>query len=85
MKIFFLFIDDEQQGPFNLEELKKKKITTTTKVWFEGLEDWKNAEEIEELKSLLVSIPPSIKTFATPPPIKKVPSKDENEQEDKIF
>lgn len=25
MKIFFLFIDDEQQGPFNLEELKKKK------------------------------------------------------------
>ena len=52
MKTFFLFIDDEQQGPFNLEELKTKKITRTTKVWFEGLEDWKNADEIEELKKL---------------------------------
>ena len=72
MKTFFLFIDDEQQGPFNLEELKTKKITRTTKVWFEGLEDWNNAEEIEELKSIFVSIPPPIKTFSSPPPINKV-------------
>jgi hypothetical protein len=84
MKTFFIFIDDEQQGPFNFEELKTKKITKTTKVWFEGLEDWKNAEEIEELKTLFVSIPPPIKTFATPPPIKKVISEQE-EEEDKIL
>lgn len=43
MKTFFLFIDGEQQGPFNLEELKTKKIDRANKVWFEGLEDWKNA------------------------------------------
>lgn len=60
MKTFFLFIDGEQQGPFNLEELKTKKIDRDTKVWFEGLEDWNNAEEIEELKSIFVSIPPWI-------------------------
>jgi hypothetical protein len=85
MKTFFLFIDDEQQGPFNLEELKTKKINRTTKVWFEGLEDWKNAEEIEELKSILVSIPPPIKTFSTPPPIKKVLPEVNNEQKEKIL
>ncbi|MCW1149166.1 GYF domain-containing protein [Flavobacterium lacisediminis] len=85
MKTFFLFIDDEQQGPFNLEELKTKKITRTTKVWYEGLEDWKNAEEIEELKSLFVSVPPPIKTFKTPPPIKKPLQEIEVEEEDKIL
>ncbi|WP_264549918.1 DUF4339 domain-containing protein [Flavobacterium sp. N2820] len=85
MKTFFLFIDDEQQGPFNLEELKSKKITRTTKVWFEGLDDWKNADEIEELKSLFISVPPPIKPISTPPPIKKVLSEIEVEQEDKIF
>ncbi len=84
MKTFFLFIDDEQQGPFNLEELKTKKITRTTKVWFEGLEDWKNADEIEELKSLFISIPPPIKTLPTPPPIKKALPEIEVEEEDKI-
>lgn len=85
MKTFFLFIDDEQQGPFNLEELKTKKITRTTKVWFEGLEDWKNAEEIEELKSLFVLVPPPIKTLPTPPPIKKALPEIEDEEEDKIL
>lgn len=84
MKTFFLFIDNEQQGPFNLEELKTKKITRTTKVWFEGLEDWKNADEIEELKSHFISVPPPIKTFSTPPPIKEVISEQEDE-EDRIF
>lgn len=85
MKTFFLFIDDEQQGPFNLEGLKTKKITRTTKVWFAGLEDWKNADEIEELKSLFVSVPPPIKTFSTPPPIKKVLPEIEVEEEDTIL
>ena len=85
MKAFFLFIDNEQQGPFNLEELKTKKINRTTKVWFEGLEDWKNAEEIEELKSILVSIPPPIKTFSGPPPIKKLLPVVHDEPEDKIL
>ena len=85
MKTFFLFIDDEQQGPFNLEELKTKKITRTTKVWFEGLEDWKNADEIEELKSLFASVPPPIKSFPTPPPIKKALPEIEVEEEEKIL
>ena len=32
MKTFFLFIDDEQQGPFSLEELKTKTACSTSKV-----------------------------------------------------
>ena len=82
MEKYYLYINDEQHGPFNIEELKNKKINRNTKVWFEGLEDWKNAEDIEELKTIVASIPPPIKTISTPPPFKKNISKS---SENKIF
>ena len=82
MEKYYLYINDEQQGPFNIEELKNKKINRNSKVWFEGLEDWKNAEDIEELKTIVASIPPPIKTISTPPPFKKNISKS---SENKIF
>ena len=59
MKQYYIFINEEQLGPFNIEELKNKKISRETKVWFEGLENWKNATEIEELKPIFSSIPPA--------------------------
>ena len=76
MKQYFIYVKNEQLGPFNFEELKAQKISKETKVWFEGLEDWKNADEIEELKSILVSIPPPINSFTSQPP----PPKFENNQ-----
>ena len=84
MKKFYIFINDEQIGPLNIEDLKQHKITKETKVWFEGLEDWKNANEIEELKSILISIPPPINSFASKPPTpkfeKNIESKIEEEE-----
>ena len=47
MKKFYIFINEEQIGPLSIEELKQYKISKETKVWFEELEDWKNANEIE--------------------------------------
>lgn len=82
MKKYYLYINNEQQGPFNIEELKNKKINRNTKVWFEGLEDWKNAEDIDELKSIVASIPPPIKIISSPPPFNKNTSKS---SENKIF
>lgn len=70
MKKYFLNNGTENIGPFDIEELKAHKITRTTKVWFEGLEEWQNAEEIEDLKIIFKSVPPPIKTKLTPPPIK---------------
>lgn len=63
MKKYYLHIGTENSGPFDLEELKIKRITKKTPVWFEGLENWKFAEEIEELQSVFVVIPPPIQSF----------------------
>lgn len=78
MKEYYIFINEEQLGPFNIDELKAKKLSRETKVWFEGLEDWKNASEIDELKTILNSIPPPINSFASKPPTPKIENKQTN-------
>ncbi len=68
MNQYYIFINEEQLGPFNVDELITKKISRETKVWFEGLKDWKNAGEIEELRTIFSSIPPPINSFTSIPP-----------------
>jgi len=56
MKSYFISKNSQpKEGPFNLEQLKKIKIDKDTLVWYEGLEEWKNANEIDELKDLISS------------------------------
>ena len=66
MKKYFLHNGKETSGPFDLAELKTKEITTTTPVWYSGITDWKNAGDIDELRT----------TLLVPPPIKTIPQTD---------
>ena len=75
MKKYFLHDGTESSGPFDLEELKAKKITKTSPVWFEGMQHWKTAGEIPELNFLFVATPPPISSFASPEPIQKIDEK----------
>jgi hypothetical protein len=63
MKKFYLHNGNEQSGPFDLNELREKKIIKNTPIWYEGISDWTNAENVDELKDLFKS--------TTPPPFKK--------------
>ena len=65
MNTFYIFINEEQQGPFTIEEIKLKNITKNTLVWSEGMEDWKEAGIVEELKALFPVLPPPIKKTTT--------------------
>src|ERR1051325_8908101 len=58
MQKYFLHVNNKQQGPFSLEELKQKNISKDAPVWFEGQPDWKPAGEITELKALFTAVPP---------------------------
>ena len=55
MKKYFLHSGAGQEGPFNLEELRAKKITLETYVWFQPMTEWKKAGEIDELKPVFVA------------------------------
>lgn len=71
MKKYFLHLNNETIGPFDLVELKARSITKKTPVWFEGMEHWKTAEEIPELTSLFLATPPPISYFSATPPTPK--------------
>lgn len=55
MKEYYIAISDKKEGPLSLNDLKTKKLTKDTLVWYDGLEDWVNASEVNELKDLLKS------------------------------
>ncbi len=64
MKKYYLHNGSENIGPFDIEGLKEKKITKDTPVWYEGIDDWTTAGNVDELKSILASVPPPIKKEA---------------------
>jgi hypothetical protein len=75
MQKFFLHNGTEQQGPFELNELKTKGIKKDTPIWYDGLSEWKAAHEIVDLKELFkVSGPPPFEKKQIPPPFDKVES-----------
>lgn len=58
--MYYFILDGEQLGPFEAEQIGRLNINRATLVWREGLSDWKEAHEVEELMEFLVSIPPPI-------------------------
>ena len=49
---YFAFIDGNQQGPFDLYDLKSAAVRPSTYVWCKGMDDWKRADEVEEIRNL---------------------------------
>lgn len=62
MSKYFIIIDGDKQGPFQFDELKEQSIKPNTMVWRTGMDDWKEAKELQELDSILELIPPPIST-----------------------
>ena len=60
MKNYYYSDNEEQFGPFTLDELKPKRLKKSTLVWTDGLIEWARAETFEELKDILVSEPPPL-------------------------
>jgi hypothetical protein len=70
MKKYYLHNGTEQQGPFDIENLKTKNITKDTPIWYEGLSEWTTAGKIAELSVLFANAtpPPFNASSSTPPP-----------------
>ena len=59
---YFVLINNQQNGPHNLESMKtliaQNQINRETLVWKEGMSDWDNIMDQEDLKILFSSEPP---------------------------
>ena len=76
-KKFYYLEDNAQKGPAGISQLKAAGITPDTLVWTEGYENWKPANDVEELKTLFMRTPPAQipaqRTNVKPSPKPKVP------------
>lgn len=57
----------ERFGPFPVKELKLHNLTVDTLVWAEGMDGWKPAGQIPELRELFVFDPPPVPDGADDP------------------
>ncbi|WP_296686198.1 DUF4339 domain-containing protein [Flavobacterium sp.] len=60
MKKYFYSNGQDKEGPFSIEELKIEDIKPDTLIWYEGLDDWTPAIDIEEVKLILELNPPDV-------------------------
>jgi len=69
MNKYFTSENGQHIGPFSIDELQSKNISSTELVWAEGMSDWQQAGTIDELKSIFtVTPPPPPPSQVTPPP-----------------
>jgi len=63
-KSYFIALNGQQTGPFNMTELRTKVTNKTFKreslVWTEGMAGWLKASEVNELSPLFSSVPPPL-------------------------
>lgn len=60
MKKYFYSNGQDKEGPLSIEELKGENIKSDTMIWYEGMDDWTPAIEIEEIKFILELNPPEV-------------------------
>jgi hypothetical protein len=58
MKYYYTVENDEQLGPFTVNELEARSIIKSTYVWTDGMLDWAPADSLDELKHLFAPAPP---------------------------
>ena len=63
---YFIIVNDQQQGPFTIDELKLRGIAPDTLVWAEGMPQWTPASQVDELKTIFQNEAGG--NTATPPP-----------------
>lgn len=64
MKHYYLGTGGQRTGPFTLAELADRGLSGDTRVWHAGLKDWRSADQIPELASLLAD--PSLRVRRAP-------------------
>lgn len=50
--MYYIIINERQQGPFPREELLQHGLTPSTMVWRAGMDDWMPASQVAELQAL---------------------------------
>lgn len=57
---YFLNINGVSVGPLSIEDLAAHNIQSETLVWRNGFQEWRKAQNVQELQSVLSALPPPL-------------------------
>ena len=60
MKSYFIHDGHQTTGPFTFDDLKQRGIEASTLIWFDGIDKWTEAVNIQELKDIIIKSPPPL-------------------------
>lgn len=65
MRKYFIHNGETESGPFDIEQIKTMQIKSETPIWYEGIQNWTTAGNVEELKLIVISTsnPPKFEKF----------------------
>jgi len=66
--VYFVTHNGKKHGPFSIENLISRRLTSDMLVWCQGMENWVPVESIEQLSRYVVDI--GVKSPSGPPPKK---------------
>ena len=69
MRKYFIHDGHRDKGPFDFEQLRSQSLTKDTPVWYESLENWTVAGNVNELQEIIRKTTPS-------PPLPKLSKKN---------
>lgn len=84
MKKYFYSDGNEKNGPLSLDELKQENISKETLIWFEGLDDWKPAGDLDDMKPILELNPPPIENLEEKPIEVSLPKQESTQKHTQI-
>lgn len=64
---YYIVENNQQAGPFTIEQLRSKGITREVYVWAEGMAGWEPAGNVSELQVLFQQVPPVQPQYQAPP------------------
>lgn len=64
---YWVIINNQQLGPFTLEELRRQAVDAATPVWCKGMADWLPLSSVPELSSIL--LPPALPSAGAAMPV----------------
>lgn len=67
MATYYIVENNQQAGPFTLDQLAAKGITPETNVWTDGMSNWTPASQVSELQSLFAPQPAPQPQYAQQP------------------
>ncbi len=63
-KQFFVAVNGQQQGPFDMTQLQQQiaggGVKRDTLVWSQGMANWSAADKVAELQALFAAAPPPL-------------------------